>query len=72
LRSDDLEVAVLERGPWRRGFRRVERDELTDLLAAGELLEPPTPPGDEEPPVNPDGTPGIEPSDKPESGPPSQ
>ena len=31
----DLEVAVLEHGPWRRAFRRVEDDELAELLARG-------------------------------------
>jgi hypothetical protein len=36
LRADDLEVAVLEHGPWRRAFRRVGDDEVTGLLADGE------------------------------------
>jgi proteasome alpha subunit len=35
LRADDLEVAVLERGPWRRSFRRVSDAELTQLLSDG-------------------------------------
>ncbi|MGD0982706.1 MAG: proteasome subunit alpha [Acidimicrobiales bacterium] len=39
LRASDLEVAVLEHGPWRRAFRRVERDELAELLARGEPAE---------------------------------
>ncbi len=39
LRADDLEVAVLERGPWRRAFRRVEDDEVAALLARGEPAE---------------------------------
>ncbi len=38
LRADDLEVAVLEHGPWRRAFRRVEDDEVAGLLADGEPL----------------------------------
>ena len=33
LKADDLEVAVLEHGPWRRTFRRVGDDELALLLA---------------------------------------
>jgi proteasome alpha subunit len=39
LRADDLELAVLEHGPWRRAFRRVPDDEVTELLARGEPPE---------------------------------
>jgi len=39
LRADDLEVAVLERGPWRRTFRRIEDAEVAELLADGEPPE---------------------------------
>ncbi len=39
LKADDLEVAVLERGPWRRTFRRIEDDEVAELLADGEPPE---------------------------------
>jgi proteasome alpha subunit len=39
LRSTDLEVAVLEHGPWRRTFRRVEDGELAELLAREEPAE---------------------------------
>ena len=31
LRADDLEVAVLEHGPWRRAFRRIDDEELAEL-----------------------------------------
>jgi proteasome alpha subunit len=36
LGADDLEVAVLERTALRRAFRRLERDELADLVPAAE------------------------------------
>jgi hypothetical protein len=36
---DDLEVAVLERGPWRRTFRRISDSEVADVLADGEPPE---------------------------------
>ncbi len=36
LHADDLEVAVLEHGPWRRAFRRVEDEEVAALLDDGE------------------------------------
>jgi len=39
LRADDLEVAVLEHGPWRRAFRRIEDGEVAELLARGERIE---------------------------------
>jgi proteasome alpha subunit len=35
LHASDLEVAVLEHGPWRRAFRRIESDEIANLLADG-------------------------------------
>jgi len=35
LSASDLEVAVLERGPSRRAFRRLENSELAELLADG-------------------------------------
>jgi proteasome alpha subunit len=39
LRADDLEVAVLEHGPWRRAFRRVSDEEVAELLAGSEPAE---------------------------------
>ena len=39
LRADDLEVAVLEHGAWRRTFRRVTDGEVAQLLAHGEPVE---------------------------------
>jgi proteasome alpha subunit len=33
LQVDDLEVAVLERGPWRRTFRRISDDEVAEVLS---------------------------------------
>jgi hypothetical protein len=39
LRADDLEIAVLEHGPWRRTFRRVDDHEVTELLKDGEPFE---------------------------------
>jgi proteasome alpha subunit len=72
LRADDLEVAVLERGPWRRAFRRVERGELADLVAAGELLEPATAAGEQDPPANHDEAPGDAPGAMREGDEPSQ
>src|SRR5271167_3667217 len=41
LRADDLEVAVLEHGPWRRAFRRIDDDGIAELLADGEPPELP-------------------------------
>jgi proteasome alpha subunit len=40
LRAEDLEVAVLEHGPWRRSFRRVEDQETAEMLADGERVDP--------------------------------
>jgi proteasome alpha subunit len=39
LRADDLEVAVLEHGAWRRAFRRVTDGEVAQLLTDGEPVE---------------------------------
>ncbi|MGD0943899.1 MAG: proteasome subunit alpha [Acidimicrobiales bacterium] len=39
LQAGDLEVAVLEHGPWRRTFRRVSDGEAAEMLADGEQLE---------------------------------
>jgi proteasome alpha subunit len=40
LHARDLEVAVLEHGPWRRSFRRVSEEEIAAALGDG---EPPVP-----------------------------
>jgi proteasome alpha subunit len=57
LHADDLEVAVLEHGPWRRAFRRVDDEEVAALLDDGEPVAaveagpspevPPAPQGEE-------------------------
>ena len=39
LRVGDLEVAVLEHGPWRRTFRRIGDEEVAEMLADGEPPE---------------------------------
>ena len=43
LHAEDMEVAVLEHGPWRRAFRRVGDEEVAAMLADGESVAP-TPP----------------------------
>ncbi len=48
LRAGDLEVAVLSHGPSRRAFRRIEENEVAELLTNGEPFElaaskPPSP-----------------------------
>jgi len=43
LHANDLEVAVLEHGPWRRAFRRIEGKEVAGLLVDGEQVEVPSP-----------------------------
>jgi proteasome alpha subunit len=67
LAAPDLEVAVLDRGNGRRLFRRVEGDELTELLGVQPSESTAHAPIDL-PPPGADGTDDAEPTDAPEPG----